>query len=234
MIMAVTSRPKNKTWEWKEESEIIKMWLFTVRRSNYTLWNLKDSADDPWHCNKRSGELSSLLISFDSLISYLLGITVKTTETKLYNLNSIKIAWKWLESLCTAKLRNKLQGGTIIGKKRPDQSIKLMHYDAVLRLGMCVYGSQEDSQVTHLLPENEDIQLTSYPIILSWAGRPVIGWLTSLRGSGWQFILGAMQFTQGGWRPLCHNLAEAAGTSLTLHWACRTHTHHPLYTTHSH
>ncbi len=68
----------------------------------------------------------------------------------------------------------------------------------MLCVHVCVCGSQEDSQVTHLLPENEDIQLTSYPIILSRAGRPVIGWLTSLRGFGWQFILGAVQFTQGG------------------------------------
>lgn len=36
-----------------------------------------------------------------------------------------------------------------------------------LRVHACVYSSQDDSQVTHLLPENEDIQLTSHPIILS-------------------------------------------------------------------
>lgn len=62
----------------------------------------------------------------------------------------------------------------------------------------CVHGGREDSQVTHLLPENESAQLTSRPIILSWAGRLVIRRLTSLRGFGWQFILGAVQFTLGG------------------------------------
>lgn len=84
---------------------------------------------------------------------------------------------------------------------------------------VCIYGSQKDSAVTHLLPENEHIQLTSHPIILSWVRTPVIGWLTSGRGSGWQFILGAMQFTLGVSGPLCRNLVETAGTSLTLHWA---------------